>query len=525
MRKGDKKNSRKSFELNHPGHSLRAEITVLFILLMLGAIALCIFLNQTFLGQYYVRNKEKALQQTYESINAAIREDSIGSDSFDAVLRKNAGRDNIGVLVVDPNSQVTKSYSVDQSALAAHLYNNLFGSQEAGSYQILRKTDDTILMLVMDDVLQTRFMELWGKLDNGYYFLLQTPVESIRESSRIANRFFIYVGLMAITLGVVASFIMGSRVTKPIRQITNISEHMKRFDFSEKYTGRSTTEVGELGRNINELSDTMEQFISELKSKNTELQNEVKQKEEIDAMRKEFLSNVTHELKTPIALIQGYAEGLQDFVDSDQETRDFYAGVIVDEAKKMNTMVQKLLSLNHLEFGTETVNVEHFDIVDLIRRYLSQAGILADKKDVTVRFPAGDAIDENGDPVPVMVWGDSFLMEEVFTNYFSNALNHVEVPENAANEKVIDISITPKPGKVRVTVFNTGKPIPEESLPHIWEKFYKVDKARTRAYGGSGIGLSIVKAIMDLVHEAYGVINYDNGVAFWFEMDTENKPV
>lgn len=117
-----------------------------------------------------------------------------------------------------------------------------------------------------------------------------------------------------------------------------------------------------------------------------------------------------------------------------------------------------------------------------------------------------------------MVWADSFLIEEVFTNYFSNAVNHVE---EIGGEKIIDIKLIPQEeNRVRISVFNTGKPIPEDSLPHIWEKFYKVDKARTRAYGGSGIGLSIVKAIMEQMHESYGVKNYDNGVEFWFDLDT-----
>jgi signal transduction histidine kinase len=115
------------------------------------------------------------------------------------------------------------------------------------------------------------------------------------------------------------------------------------------------------------------------------------------------------------------------------------------------------------------------------------------------------------------VWADEFWTEEVFMNYFSNAVNHCN------GKKVIDIHFEEKQNCVRVVVFNTGSPIPEESLPHLWEKFYKVDKARTREYGGSGVGLSIVKAIMDQMHQDYGVINYDNGVAFWFELEKDGQ--
>ena len=115
------------------------------------------------------------------------------------------------------------------------------------------------------------------------------------------------------------------------------------------------------------------------------------------------------------------------------------------------------------------------------------------------------------------MWADEFKIEEVLMNYLSNALNHL------ANERKIRITIWQGEGKVKVSVFNTGEPIPEESLPYIWEKFYKVDKARTREYGGSGVGLSIVKAIMNSLHQNYGVCNYDDGVEFWIELDTEGR--
>ncbi len=234
------------------------------------------------------------------------------------------------------------------------------------------------------------------------------------------------------------------------------------------------------------------------------MQKDIEKKNEIDEMRKDFLSNVSHELKTPIALIQGYAEGLKEGVNDDPESRDFYCDVIMDEASKMNTMVKKLLTLNQLEFGNDRLDLERFDIVSLIRNCIQSSDILLKQQDISVRMEEYGAI---------YVWGDEFKTEEVFMNYFSNAIHY------AAGEKIIDVKLQKKDGKVQISVFNTGNPIPEESLAHLWEKFYKVDKARTREYGGSGIGLSIVKAIMDSMQQGYGVVNYSNGVAFWFELE------
>ena len=254
---------------------------------------------------------------------------------------------------------------------------------------------------------------------------------------------------------------------------------MVHLDFEAKYRGHAHNEIGLLGENINKLSASLEQSISELKTANNELQKDIEKKERIDEMRKEFLANVSHELKTPIALIQGYAEGLSEGVNDDSESRAFYCEVIMDEASKMNNMVKKLLTLNQLEFGNDLVSMERFDVTSLVKNYIQSAAILTKQSGITV---------EMEDYPAIYVWADEYKTEEVFMNYFSNALNH------CGGEKKIVVSLRETDNLVRVSVFNTGERIPEEAIPHLWEKFYKVDKARTREYGGSGVGLSIVKA-------------------------------
>ena len=294
------------------------------------------------------------------------------------------------------------------------------------------------------------------------------------------------------------------RITKPLLELTEISRRMSNLDFEARYEGGGEDEIGTLGENFNKMSEELEHTISELKTANNELQEDIEQKKQIDEMRKEFLSNVSHELKTPIALIQGYAEGLKECINDDAESREFYCEVIMDESAKMNNMVKKLLTLNQLEFGNDQTAMERFDLTDLVRGVVQAAQLLADQKEAQIAFPQVE---------PVYVWGDEFKVEEVVTNYVSNALNHVD------GDKKIEVKIMRKDNHVRLSVFNTGKPIPEEDLDKIWIKFYKVDKARTREYGGSGIGLSIVKAIMESMHQKFGVVNYDNGVEFWFELE------
>ena len=299
----------------------------------------------------------------------------------------------------------------------------------------------------------------------------------------------------------------------PIKRLSELSEKMSNLDFDARYetSRRSTEEIDTLGNSMNVLSERLKTTIGELKEANAQLKKDIDEKVQIDEMRKEFIANVSHELKTPIALIQGYAEGLVEGMAEDKENRDYYCGVIMDEAGKMNRMVRQLLTLTALEFGGERLSVERFDLTELIASVISSSGVLLKQNELTVDFDGKE---------PVYVMGDEFKIEEVITNYLTNAIHHV-----GGGEKKIQIRIDHRrDGKeVCVEVFNTGNPIPDEALPNLWTKFYKVDKARTREYGGSGIGLSIVKAIMEMHHKACGVKNHENGVEFWFTLDTASE--
>ena len=489
-------------------YSIRKQFTLVFGLLMAGTILLCWFINNTFLEDYYLKNKERAMLSAYAVINKASNEEAFDSEAFDIEFQMICGRNNINIIILDAETKTLKTSMNNYQILSRQLLDYLFDQNMDPESRVLFKEDNYEMNIIRDDRTQQEYVDMWGVLDNGNLFLFRSPLESIRQSVTVANRFLAYVGLGSVLISALVIWLVSRKVTEPIMELTQISERMSRLDFDAKYTGNSKTEVALLGRNINELSETLENTISELKSANNELQRDIEKKNKIDEMRKEFLSNVSHELKTPIALIQGYAEGLREGVNDDAESREFYCEVIMDETSKMNHMVKKLLTLNQLEFGNDTVTMERFDVTALIKNYLQSVDILCKQKEIKVQMENTPAIH---------VWADEFMVEEVFGNYFTNAMNHV------AGDKVIDVKLVIEDEKVRISVFNSGQPIPEESLPHIWEKFYKVDKARTRAYGGSGVGLSIVKAIMESMNQKFGAINYDNGVEFWFELELSDR--
>ena len=490
--------------------SLTQELVFIIVGLVAGTVLLCWFLNTVLLEFYYVNHKQKTLLEGFEIIDAQCESEGLDASDFDVTFDNLCANGNITVMVISADRTIVRSSINDSQQMLIEFTNIIFG-KSVGEIQILKEDSDYVIQKRTDERLDAEYLVLYGMLSNGDLILMKTALESIRESVKISNSFLAYVGILAVILSIIIIVIVSRRITTPLVRLADISKRMTELDFEVKYQPAKkhhTNEIDVLGRDMNLMSETLEKTISELKSANNQLQSDIEKKNEIDEMRKEFLSNVSHELKTPLALIQGYAEGLKECVHDDAESRDFYCEVIMDEADKMNQMVKKLLTLNQLEFGNETVMMEHFDLTELITGVINSQALLAEQSGIRIDFEADG---------PMLVWADEFKVEEVVTNYLSNAIHY------ASYEKRISIRYIQKADCVRVCVFNTGDPIPETELENVWIKFYKVDKARTREYGGNRIGLSIVKAIMESFHRECGVENHEDGVEFWFELDTSSK--
>lgn len=478
------------------------------LFVMLGMTALNIFINDTSLERYYIYQKEENLQEGYKRLERGYKNYGLSSESFAKQFRSVCGSGNYSALIIDENAKEwVSSSSIDD--FQYQIQTIKYSIREKKDLELLISKTDYIVCKQLDNRSQVEYLILSGIIDEDTYIYMRTPLESIRESVSISTRFFLFIELGTAILSILVIAIISRNVAKPIKNLTGISKRMKNLDFDAKFQTKKSTpkEVEELGNNMNELSETLEQTILELKAANLRLIEDIRQKEKIDSMRKEFLSNVSHELKTPLSLIQGYAEGLKEGVIEDDESKEYYCDVIMDETSKMNDMVKKLLSLNHLEFGEDRLELQRFDITELILGKLQSYEVLMKQKNIRVEFEEDSC----------MVLGDEYRLEEVVGNYLSNALNHVD------EKGVVSIHYEQVEENIRICVYNSGKNIPMEDIPRIWDKFYKVDKARTRAYGGSGIGLSIVKAIMEKHQKNYGVLNRPEGVEFYFELETDKK--
>ena len=503
--------------MNTLRHSLRLRLAVILVGVTAGIIIIGTIINSVFLGNYYITTKQEELIDMYDRIDRMYYKDPItGNIKIKTEdlqhLRERSYSLGIQMIIVDTSyrvrfENVPSTDDTDVDNLLTRMQKLVF-NVDTESKDILRKTSEYELYKYTYNKSGAVYVEMWGELECGYLFLMRFSNEAVMEVVNVVNKFYLNVGLILTMLGILATGFIASRVTKPIRELAVLSKKMSNLEFDVKYTGKAKDEIGVLGESMNEMSYTLEKTISELKTANNELKRDIEKKTEIDELRKEFISNVSHELKTPIAIIQGYAEGLKESVNDDPESMEFYCDVIVDESAKMNKMVKKLLTLNQIEFGNVVEEYERFNIVEIIDNILNQTQLLLKEKEAIVDFDNSKQI---------YVWSDEFQVEEVLTNYISNAINHLD------NEKIIKIRVIEQGKTVRISVENTGENIPKESLSRIWEKFYKVDKARTREYGGSGIGLSIVKAIMNSLHMQCGVENTSRGVMFWFELESANE--
>ncbi len=506
--------------------SIRIKLTAVVLGMIVLSIVLCLLLNIIFLGSFYKENRKDDLYKSYKQITSIVLKMDTDSDEISEDVAKDLTTIcdvyDISLLITDES--VTSQYAYGDSYGNMELrlkeliiYLSADGDVNTGStYRNMRKITDSdsvyVFSTVTDNFTGLDYYEIAAILDNNRFILVRIALENIESFTYTANVLYAFCGGLVILISIFVVSLVSYRIVYKLIKLVTISKSMAALDFSVKYDDFSDNdELDLLGKNLNMLSNQLESTISELKDANASLRQDLVKKEQLEEKRKEFMSAASHELKTPLAIIQGYAEGLKEGVNDDPESCEFYCDVIINEAQKMNKLVIQMLTLNQMESGGLKLDYENFDINEIINGRLMASASLIENADCTVIFNHEE---------PVYVWGDSFKIEEVVTNYITNAFNHVK--GDGKKNRIVKISVIKTDNnKVRVTVYNSGDNIPDSEISKIWEKFYKVDKARTREYGGSGIGLSIVKAIMDAHNNSYGVENVDGGVCFYFEADTK----
>ena len=490
--------------------SIRIKLFASLCIVIILTILFLIIINNIVLETFYIYNKKDYVKSLYEQINQKYNIEILKED-MEQFIKEEASKNNLDIMIKNPetNEIITNNKSKIESmykmkAIIEFSENNKWG-------ETLYKSKNTIIKMTKDNSNSRNYIVLMSNLDNNYELYIRTPISAIKESLRISNQVLILVGFISVIVSAIIASIVSRRFSNPILELNNIAKKMSKLDFSQRYEpSKSNDELDELGISINVMSDKLEDTISELRQNNDELERDIKEKSKIDEMRTQFISDVSHELKTPIALIQGYAEGLIENVNNDDESRKFYAEVILDEADKMDKLVKQLLNLMKLEYGKREFNNSKFDIVSLIKEVLRNCEVMIKEQSIDVEL-------KNNDPIYVLA--DDFYIEQVITNYITNAIKYCE---KIKEKKCIIVDVTEGiNNSARISVYNTGKNFSEEEMKKIWGRFYKGDSSRNREKGGTGIGLALVKAIMNNYNNKYGVQNREDGVEFYFELKKE----
>ena len=395
---------------NHKSIRVRLFFTMCFAIAFI--VLFLVIINSVVLESFYLYSKTNTVKKLYSRINMYYNS-NVTDTNIEEELKRIAYNNNFDIFIeTDTNTII---FSTDKDLFSAM---NILAQANSVTDKKLIYSNDKITISKINDIRNNiSYILLSGSLDNGYYLYISIPAVPIEESVQISNQVLIIIGIIILIISAIFASYISKKFTSPIVQLNDITDKMARLDFSKKYKEVETDdEINELGKNINIMSDKLERTIKQLRANNSELEKDIEEKSKIDEMRKQFISDVSHELKTPIALIQGYAEGLIENVNTDEESKKFYAEVILDESNKMDKLVKQLLELMKLEYGKREFNNKFFNITELIKEVIRKSKVMLEEKNVEVQIVADEKLE---------VFADDFYIEQVVTNYLTNAIKHV----------------------------------------------------------------------------------------------------
>lgn len=354
----------------------------------------------------------------------------------------------------------------------------------------------TVFQLASDRRAGSEYLVVVKSLDNGNTAELKVKREFLSKNAEITGEFVTVVAIIFLIISLVWTFFTARHTAKPIYEMNAITKDMASLNFARRLQVSSSDEIGELAASINNMADSLSSAMLKLQSANKKLREDIELERRLDTMLREFVANVSHELKTPLSIISGYAEGLKLNINS--ENKDRYCETIIDECTRMNSLVLSILELSRYESGQMPINRTNFDIS-------SVADTLLDRI-----FENTDIVYENNIGCGILVNADLSGTEQILKCYLENARSHTDNRVRIYSEQ------TEK--GYRICVYNSGSQIEEDKTELIWQSFYRGDTSHKRENERFGLGLSIVAAICKMHGEDYGVFNTEDGVIFWFEV-------
>lgn len=454
---------------------------------------------------FYIKNTAKALNDFGQNVEELIIKEN--SNELASYIYKycDSGSNSIDIYNKD-NELIFTSDNYKKND-----HNGMNGYGKKGIYKrnncqvINQYTVDNNLdaYVLLDEKQGIEFLSTINITEDGSYTIIsKTPISAIKNSVGIATKFLFIIFIPIILLSIIMAIYFSKKFTKPIIELNDVSNKIANLNFDEKVKIKTNDEIGILGNSINMLSSRIKNNIKDLETKNKELEDLINHKVKQEKLKREFVSSVSHELKTPITVISGYAEGLRSNILDNEEDKEYYIDVICEESEKMGVMVNDLLDLYKLESNAFKIEKEKVDLVELITNVCKKHELIIKEKEINLDL----------DLESVHTLGDKIRLEQVLNNLIDNAINHVDSKKN------IKIYLKKANEYAEIEVYNSGKSIREEDLEKIWYSFVRLDKVRQSSENRIGLGLSIVREIVSLHKGEYGVKNKNNGVAFFIKL-------
>lgn len=485
--------------------SITLKLFVITSLVFVVFISSTLTIQSLFFGKFYISKKKSDLQNGIEKLRSTYNK-SEDEQKIVELIKDFEDTNNTKIVILTSNGKtkfVTRAGSEKIDNMRVRLINDIIKNWTINSEVISDIRTKNKPMTVVSERKGNENRYIISAVPNNYkdeIIFAIASLQPVNEASSVIKEFYFYFYIGAVFLIIILSLMYSNMVTEPLVKLNETASKMANLDFSQKCDIAREDEIGNLANTLDFLSENLNKSLTSLKVANVKLEEDIEKERQLEKMRKEFVAAVSHELKTPISLIGGYAEGLKDDVFEGKE-KEYYIDVIIDESKKMGDLVADMLDLSQLESGNFSLVKEKFFIDELIRTTVKRFLAVINDKNISLNIN----IIEN-----MKIYADWTRMEQVITNFITNAIRHTD--ENGS----IIVNMQDLESKVLVSIENTGVSIPENEIEKIWGNFYKIDKSRTRKLGGTGIGLAIVKSILELHNSEYGVENTEDGVKFYF---------
>ena len=475
--------------------SIRNKFTLSFMFVITLIFLAQLMFNFFFAKNIYVDFKSSAMEKTFDII----------ADNYDGTVKsiedniyEYERKHNLDIILFNDNSVIYASFPKYLRTQAPIKPMSIHNTMNFSSENYSTNPTAEIIREMPNDTFNLSLLGKFYYNNSEIRAVISLPMASIESNIEIFARTSMIVSLVAIFIGVLISAIISKSITKPIMEIERAASDFSKLDFSKKVNeNTSSIEFSSLAHSINSMSHQLEASINELNLNNHKLQEDINLKNKIEDMRRQFIANVSHEMKTPLALLHIYASNLK--MNIDNLDKDYYLDTIIEETEILNDMVVGMLDISSIESGLSKMNFVEMSLSILCHSVISKMSVFLEGYDLKVN------IFDN-----IFVLADEKYIEQAMKNFITNAIDHTIV-----GDKIV-ISLHKQEENAIFSVYNQGNCIDECDIEYLWDSFYKSDKARLRASKNVGLGLHIVKIIIDKHNGKHSVLNTDNGVEFKF---------